>query len=194
VREGCKHRTSNAELATPNAELGRRGAKAVDYSLITIPLTAANHAIYIDRSFNLVDYLQSQDRIHRISQERPAYIHNLVGKDTIDVYIDDVVSRERAVAASWMRLLLDENLDRLSRDLPGHQTESVSSLGWTGIQNGELLAKAAEPDWRSFEEKRRIRRLLSAPSPFGEKVLDALDWSKADREQRHLRAIGASTD
>ena len=43
-----------------------------------------------------------------------------------------------------MRLLLDENLDwRLSRDLPGHQTESVSSLGWTGIQNGELLAKAA---------------------------------------------------
>ena len=44
-----------------------------------------------------------------------------------------------------MRLLLDENLDwRLSRDLPGHQTESVSSLGWTGIQNGELLAKAAE--------------------------------------------------
>jgi len=44
-----------------------------------------------------------------------------------------------------MRLLLDENLDwRLSRDLPGHQTESVSSLGSTGIQNGELLAKAAE--------------------------------------------------
>jgi predicted nuclease of predicted toxin-antitoxin system len=44
-----------------------------------------------------------------------------------------------------MRLLLDENLDwRLGRDLPGHQTESVSSLGWTGIQNGELLAKATE--------------------------------------------------
>jgi predicted nuclease of predicted toxin-antitoxin system len=44
-----------------------------------------------------------------------------------------------------MRLLLDENLDwRLGRDLPGHQTESVSSLGWTGIQNGELLAEATE--------------------------------------------------
>ena len=44
-----------------------------------------------------------------------------------------------------MRLLLDENLDwRLSRDLPGHQTESVPSLGWAGIQNGELLAKAVE--------------------------------------------------
>jgi len=46
-----------------------------------------------------------------------------------------------------MRLLLDENLEwRLGRDLPGHQTESVSSLGWTGIQNGELLAKATELD------------------------------------------------
>ena len=44
-----------------------------------------------------------------------------------------------------MRLLLDENLDwRLSRDLPGHQTQSVSSLGWAGIQNGELLAKGVE--------------------------------------------------
>jgi predicted nuclease of predicted toxin-antitoxin system len=44
-----------------------------------------------------------------------------------------------------MRLLLDENLDwRLGRDLPGHQTESVPLLGWAGIQNGELLAKAAK--------------------------------------------------
>jgi len=44
-----------------------------------------------------------------------------------------------------MRLLLDENLDwRLGRDFPGHQVESVPSVGWAGIQNGELLAKAVE--------------------------------------------------
>jgi len=63
-----------------------------------LTLTAANHAIYIDRNFSLIDYLQSQDRIHRISQDRPAYIHNLVGQDTIDVYIEDVVYRKQAVA------------------------------------------------------------------------------------------------
>lgn len=63
-----------------------------------LTLTAANHAIYLDRNFNLVDYLQSQDRIHRISQERPAYIHNLVGEDTIDIYIEDVVYRKQAIA------------------------------------------------------------------------------------------------
>jgi SNF2 family DNA or RNA helicase len=63
-----------------------------------LTLTAANHAIYLDRNFNLVDYLQSQDRIHRISQERPAYIHKLVGEDTIDAYIEDVVYRKQAIA------------------------------------------------------------------------------------------------
>lgn len=42
-----------------------------------------------------------------------------------------------------MRILLDEKLDwRLRRAIPGHQVESVPLLGWTGIQNGELLTKA----------------------------------------------------
>jgi predicted nuclease of predicted toxin-antitoxin system len=41
-----------------------------------------------------------------------------------------------------MRVLLDENLDwRLGRDLSEHQ--SVPLIGWAGIENGELLQKAA---------------------------------------------------
>ena len=44
-----------------------------------------------------------------------------------------------------MRILLDENLDwRLGRALPGHEVESVTRLGWAGIQNGMLLKKAQE--------------------------------------------------
>ncbi|HEX4141812.1 MAG TPA: DUF5615 family PIN-like protein [Candidatus Methylacidiphilales bacterium] len=44
-----------------------------------------------------------------------------------------------------MRVLLDENLDwRLMRSIPRHEVESVPRLGWAGIQNGELLRKAAE--------------------------------------------------
>lgn len=44
-----------------------------------------------------------------------------------------------------MRILLDENLDwRLSRALPGHEVQSVTRLGWAGIQNGLLLKKAQE--------------------------------------------------
>lgn len=44
-----------------------------------------------------------------------------------------------------MRILLDENLNwRLRGDLPGHEVESVPLLGWAGIQNGELLRRAAD--------------------------------------------------
>jgi len=53
-----------------------------------LTLTVANHAIFYDRSFSLDDYLQAQDRIHRISQTRPCYIHNLMATDTIDDWID----------------------------------------------------------------------------------------------------------
>jgi predicted nuclease of predicted toxin-antitoxin system len=47
-----------------------------------------------------------------------------------------------------MRIVLDENLDwRLGRALPGHEVESVTRLGWAGIQNGLLLKKAQEADF-----------------------------------------------
>jgi SNF2 family DNA or RNA helicase len=63
-----------------------------------LTLTAANHAIYLDRNFNLIDYLQSQDRIHRISQQKKAHIHNLIARGTIDGYIEDVVYRKQMIS------------------------------------------------------------------------------------------------
>ncbi len=42
-----------------------------------------------------------------------------------------------------MRILLDENLDwRLKRGLEGFQVDSVPRIGWGGISNGNLLARA----------------------------------------------------
>ena len=44
-----------------------------------------------------------------------------------------------------MRILLDENLNwRLEQFLPGHEVKSVPRLGWAGLKNGKLLARAAE--------------------------------------------------
>jgi predicted nuclease of predicted toxin-antitoxin system len=44
-----------------------------------------------------------------------------------------------------VRILLDENLDwRLVRFLPGHDVRSVPRIGWAGLKNGKLLARAAE--------------------------------------------------
>jgi len=43
-----------------------------------------------------------------------------------------------------MRLLLDESVPhRLKRSLPGHAVRTVVEMGWSGISNGELLARAA---------------------------------------------------
>ena len=63
-----------------------------------ITLTKANNAIYLDRNFNLVDYLQSQDRIHRISQEKKCKIYKLIGKNTIDEYIDKYIEVKKDIA------------------------------------------------------------------------------------------------
>jgi SNF2 family DNA or RNA helicase len=63
-----------------------------------ITLTAANNAIYVDRTFNLVDYLQSQDRIHRISQRKESTIIKLIANDTIDLFVEDNLSKKQDVA------------------------------------------------------------------------------------------------
>lgn len=44
-----------------------------------------------------------------------------------------------------MRILLDECVDwRLSWDILGHDVSTAHQMGWTGIENGELLAPAAK--------------------------------------------------
>ena len=63
-----------------------------------LTLTAANNAIYLDRNFNLVDYLQSQDRIHRISQTKTCHIFKILAKNTIDEYIDEILYKKHQVA------------------------------------------------------------------------------------------------
>jgi hypothetical protein len=44
-----------------------------------------------------------------------------------------------------MRVFLDECIDwRLARDLAGHEVKTARQMGWTSIENGELLALAAQ--------------------------------------------------
>jgi SWI/SNF-related matrix-associated actin-dependent regulator of chromatin subfamily A-like protein 1 len=68
-----------------------------------LTLTEANVAVYLDRTFNLVDYLQSQDRIHRISQTRPCDIVLMVAKSTIDEFIDYSLEQKHRLAKFTQR-------------------------------------------------------------------------------------------
>jgi SWI/SNF-related matrix-associated actin-dependent regulator 1 of chromatin subfamily A len=63
-----------------------------------LTLTEANVAIYLDRTFNLVDYLQSQDRIHRISQTQECEIVLLIARNTVDEFIDFTLEQKRRLA------------------------------------------------------------------------------------------------
>jgi hypothetical protein len=43
-----------------------------------------------------------------------------------------------------MKLLLDENLPhQLRHEISGHDCATVAYMGWAGIENGELLSRAA---------------------------------------------------
>ena len=62
------------------------------------PLTVANNCVFYDRGFNLDDYLQAQDRIHRISQKKQCNIYNLLISESIDVWIDKLLKAKQNAA------------------------------------------------------------------------------------------------
>lgn len=50
-----------------------------------------------------------------------------------------------------MRVLIDESLPRqLIRELSGHECWTVKQRGWSSLENGELLRRAAEADFGVF--------------------------------------------
>lgn len=63
-----------------------------------LTLTVANNVIFYDRGLNLDDYLQAQDRIHRISQKKDCNIYNIMIKDSIDTWIDLLLQAKQNAA------------------------------------------------------------------------------------------------
>lgn len=63
-----------------------------------LTLTVANHTVFFDRSFSLDDYLQAQDRIHRISQEKPCHVTNLIAMNTVDLWVDSLLAAKHLAA------------------------------------------------------------------------------------------------
>jgi SNF2 family DNA or RNA helicase len=63
-----------------------------------LTLTVANNVIFYDRGFNLDDYLQAQDRIHRISQKKTCYVYNLMISESVDIWIDKLIEAKHNAA------------------------------------------------------------------------------------------------
>lgn len=77
-----------------------------------LTLTVANHAVFFDRSFSLDDYLQAQDRIHRISQDKPCFVTNLIAGGTVDGWVDALLSAKHLAAQLGQGDISREEYDR----------------------------------------------------------------------------------
>ena len=82
-----------------------------------LTLTVADHAVFFDRNFSLDDYLQAQDRIHRISQTRECVVENLVATDSVDEWIGTLLgAKELAAALGHGDIPIEEYRDKATYD------------------------------------------------------------------------------
>ncbi|MEG9861857.1 MAG: DEAD/DEAH box helicase [Parvularculales bacterium] len=87
---------------TPSLLIANPAACAESISLHTV----CNNAIYLDRTFNCGQFLQSLDRIHRIGLKDQANYHILIAKSTIDETIDRRLEEKEEA----MRNLLEDDV------------------------------------------------------------------------------------
>lgn len=93
-----------------------------------LTLTVANHAIFYDRSFSLDDYIQAQDRIHRISQTEECFVHNLIAEGTIDEWVDDLLNAKYQAAQLAQGDISKDNFDTTFKfDLSDALSQMLSS-------------------------------------------------------------------
>ena len=110
-----KHDNCRVLVATPGA--AKEG----------LTLTVANHAVFYDRGFSLDDYLQAQDRIHRISQTQECFVHNLIAQNTIDEWVDILLNAKHQAAKLIQGDISQESFDKnFNCDLSEALTEILS--------------------------------------------------------------------
>jgi len=70
---------------------------------VAVTLHAASDVVYWDRTFENQDWLQSQDRVHRIGQDHTCTYYSLVTEGTIEEYVSKVLAEKTC----WSGELVD---------------------------------------------------------------------------------------
>jgi len=65
---------------------------------VGITLTASSRVLFIEQPWHAADMDQCEDRAHRIGQKNSVQIFNLLGADTIDTHIHDIIEEKRRVS------------------------------------------------------------------------------------------------
>lgn len=90
-----------------------------------LTLTCANHAVYYDRNFVLDDYLQSQARIHRLSQTKTCFIYHLLMRDSIDFWVNDYLKAKETIAQYTQG---DIDIEEFNTNIPTELKTGLSQL------------------------------------------------------------------
>lgn len=90
-----------------------------------LTLTVSNRAVFYDRTFSLDDYIQAQDRIHRISQTQECFVHNLLCVDTVDEWIGDLLAAKDLAAKLTQG---DIDVDEYSRHGMNSFAETLNNI------------------------------------------------------------------
>jgi hypothetical protein len=62
-------------------------------------LPAANHVVHFDRWWNPAVEQQATDRVHRVGQRKPVFVHSLICSGTLEERIDALLETKRELAA-----------------------------------------------------------------------------------------------
>ena len=104
-------------------------------------LVQANHVIHYLRSFNPAVENQATDRVYRIGQNKPVFVHNLVASTddtelghTVEQKLDDMIQRKQAILKDYMyasrasRISEEEVAEELNLGNPGMSLSEIDAL------------------------------------------------------------------
>lgn len=102
--------------------------------------TVCHHAIYLDRNFNAAQYLQSEDRIHRLGL--PADQQTIIEIVECEGSIDETVRQRLEFKVDAMAAALEDSGLRIA-PIPMDPDEEEDELGAGGLDEGDVRALLA---------------------------------------------------
>lgn len=85
-----------------------------------LSLVEANHVIFINRWWNPSQIRQAEDRVMRIGQHRPVFVHSITTKKTMEAAVTRILERKSGTFEKLMQTLSSEDTDL--------RTELIKSL------------------------------------------------------------------
>jgi SNF2 family DNA or RNA helicase len=74
-----------------------------------ITLTAASDVVFYDLEWNWANYAQAYSRAHRIGQKNFVMVYNLICRDSIDEYVNDVVRKKKSISETLLDVKTEKN-------------------------------------------------------------------------------------